>query len=816
MKRRGKTKNAVRVFLCALLAFTLCTGICGFGIAEASTELPVIRVKIEINPPICGEAADNAPCCNMGPLAAVEQGEPCVWVSSCHDDTYVPLEGSFEGGQTYTAIVSVRARPGYCFDADTRVMQYNAETEAYEAVTPLKIESRTLLLACTVKADHEWDYDASTEESATCVSEGHEHKVCAVDPSHVVEVTWPVEPNGHRWSEWETTRKATRSEEGEKHWVCALCGKVETKAVEKVKLPYSDVYEPETSWAMPATVAWRADSGAPAVASASVRPATAFVWLDSALNVYDRDGALISNDLGGYIDATAGSIIPAFYIPDAETAAALKAFLPDSGLEDCFVVSTPENKALVKDVADLPHIRGMLDYSAVKGPDRNALLDMVASVNEAHGKVILISAEAATRENVRKLQKLASTVWVQTPTDMKSILTAYTNGVNGVVVDDYQAALSAESFFRDDVPSLLYVPLIIGHRGDPSTYVENTLDSALGAYEEGVDSVENDIQLSADGEIFILHDDIPSRLLCLEELGEDGEPYFAEHYTLAQLRSHPFDWENIIAENEVTPNSSRAGKLYGQDEANVYTVPTLNEYIEALKDTGVIHDTEIKSYNPAIIPVYKALVDKYDAWDQFFTITFNKQILSAIYSDYPEISIGALNLAEWLTPEDESAEENDVLVRLRVLFDTLDRWNATYNPAYMGDFAETVKAARHRGLTVWPWTYRIDFGAEDFARDYLLGYAGLTTDFPWVASDYIVAVDAADATAASFEEIPKPLGRTQSGQTRTLETAEPVLIEKLSGTQSLAIWRYRTKLDIKGTDYGEYCLYSNPFIVTTR
>ena len=51
-----------------------------------------------------------------------------------------------------------------------------------------------------------------------------------------------------------------------------------------------------------------------------------------------------------------------------------------------------------------------MDYTAVSKPDRNTLTDMVASTNAAHGKVILLSAEAASRENVRFLQSLASTV----------------------------------------------------------------------------------------------------------------------------------------------------------------------------------------------------------------------------------------------------------------------------------------------------------------------------------------------------------------------------------------------------------------------
>ena len=40
--------------------------------------------------------------------------------------------------------------------------------------------------------------------------------------------------------------------------------------------------------------------------------------------------------------------------------------------------------------------------------------------------------------------------WVCTSSDKKSLITAYTDGVNGVVVDDYRAAVETLEFFVDD------------------------------------------------------------------------------------------------------------------------------------------------------------------------------------------------------------------------------------------------------------------------------------------------------------------------------------------------------------------------------
>ncbi len=580
-------------------------------------------------------------------------------------------------------------------------------------------------------------------------------------------------------------------------------------------MPYSKVYEPKTSWSLAATIAWRADGEALAVAEAAVRPATVFVWLDADLKVYDRDGGLISEDLAAYVAATAPVMIPAFYISDAETAAALKAFIEAQGLQDCFVVSDPEHKDLVKDVADIVHVRGMLDYSAVADPDREALLDMVASTNGAHGKVILISSEAATRANIKQLQSLASTVWVLSPADTKTLATHYTNGVNGVVVDDYAAAIAVEEKFNDNAPSLLRVPLIIGHRGMPSMFVENTLYSALGAYAAGAESVENDIQLSADGEIFILHDDSPARLLGITDVD------LAEKLTIEELKSHSFIWDNpdvgVLQKNNQPVTSTRYGVLIGSEKLNV--IPTLREFIETFKGTGLVHDTEIKSYNPEIVGVYKDLVDGYDAWDQFFTITFNTVILEKIYADYPEISIGALGIDSYegiagmpSFPRFGSiAAQQGVEAAVQALYGEIDKWNATYNP-YLNYSYDVVSAARHRGLTAWPWTYN---DTKSFAKGYLEGIYGMTTNWAWWATDYIVDIASADVTVASAAEIAKPVGTTRIGTSKVLTGAELVTLEgKLDDGEALMIWRYKADMNVGGENWGYYYLYSNPFTVT--
>ena len=131
-------------------------------------------------------------------------------------------------------------------------------------------------------------------------------------------------------------------------------------------LPYAKVYEPDTSFVLATTVAWEADASAGDVAAADVRPGTALVYVDKDLNVTTADGASLGT-LDEYVKATAGTMIPALYMQDEETAAALKAYLEASGLGDVFVVAACENAALVKDVADLNPVRGMVDFRSKIG-----------------------------------------------------------------------------------------------------------------------------------------------------------------------------------------------------------------------------------------------------------------------------------------------------------------------------------------------------------------------------------------------------------------------------------------------------------------
>lgn len=574
-------------------------------------------------------------------------------------------------------------------------------------------------------------------------------------------------------------------------------------------LPYSKVYEPQTSFVLASTVAWEADG----LTEGERMPGTALVYLDEKLGVYAADGALIDESLSDYIKTTAETVIPALYVRDEETAAALKKWLEKSGLKDVFVVADYQNAHLVREAAQLLHVRGMVDFRGMESAED--LTEIIKITNGNFAKVALLPEALATEENVQYLQGRLLTVWAECESSMKSLLGQYTNGVNGVLVKDYTAAIDALEFFSDDAPTLLRVPNIVGHRGMPSVHVENTMESAQAALDAGADVIETDIYLSADGQIFVLHDGGMERLFNRPDIEA------AEALTLAELKDIGFvsDGENgVQARNNTPAESAVDGKVQlfeGQ------RIPSLAELYDAFAGPAVI-DTEIKSHNPGIVSALKQMVEEKGIFGDVFVITFNTEILDEMVKTWPEMSVGALGTQSEKRTKGQPVymDYNAIIMKkgvekaLEALYAQIDQWNATYNPAKEFSY-ELAVAGRHRGLTVWPWTYKTP---EAFADAYLKGLYGLTTNYAWWAGGFVRDIRAEDAVIEAGGSPEQPGAVNQLGETVHPEGFELVVAEGSIDRpgEALCLWRLKQSLIVEGASYGDYYLYSNPFTVTVK
>lgn len=76
-----------------------------------------------------------------------------------------------------------------------------------------------------ITADHVWDTKTTTDKEPTCTEEGSKSIHCTkCDEKKEVQL---IPANGHDWSEWETVKASTSSENGLEKRYCFICGVVE-------------------------------------------------------------------------------------------------------------------------------------------------------------------------------------------------------------------------------------------------------------------------------------------------------------------------------------------------------------------------------------------------------------------------------------------------------------------------------------------------------------------------------------------------------------------------------------------------------------
>jgi glycerophosphoryl diester phosphodiesterase len=159
--------------------------------------------------------------------------------------------------------------------------------------------------------------------------------------------------------------------------------------------------------------------------------------------------------------------------------------------------------------------------------------------------------------------------------------------------------------------------LVVGHRGAAGLEPENTLGSFQKAVELGVDAVECDLHLSADGELIVIHDDRVDRTT-------NGKGKVAK-MTLSQLRQ-------LDAGKGGIPNAIRR-------VGNPQRIPTFQELLDLIKGKVQLF-CELKAEGTAG-PAAAAAIDRGMADDILF-ISFKQQLLRQVKQARRSLRIGAL------------------------------------------------------------------------------------------------------------------------------------------------------------------------------
>ncbi|MGP9680825.1 glycerophosphodiester phosphodiesterase [Brachybacterium sp. AOP3-A1-3] len=243
--------------------------------------------------------------------------------------------------------------------------------------------------------------------------------------------------------------------------------------------------------------------------------------------------------------------------------------------------------------------------------------------------------------------------------------------------------------------------LIVGHRGAMAHAPENSLEGYALAEEIGVDEIELDVRLSADEELFLLHDATLDRTAgedSARDLGPAGE------MTLAQLRSVVLD--------------SGTG------------VVTLGEMYEA---TSTVIQLEIKA--PDTVPyLARYFADHPDHAARTQLTSFKEEPLREARELFPDVPRGIIRhniaTAEEFEGGWQALVEHTGASRICIGFEGLT--------------ADHVQAFRDRGLELHLWPMR---SIENMREAVRLGADGTTADDPALAMDWLRQVES-EATSA--------------------------------------------------------------------
>ena len=256
---------------------------------------------------------------------------------------------------------------------------------------------------------------------------------------------------------------------------------------------------------------------------------------------------------------------------------------------------------------------------------------------------------------------------------------------------------------------------IIAHRGARSLAPENTLAAARKAHALGADLWETDVAVSADDQLFLMHDDSMMRTTDVADRFPDRVPAPFSTYTLAEIRS--LDAGASFERDD--PFGQVAAGAVERSELDAFIgekVPTLREAFELTLELDWFLNLELKAQ-----PKPK------DTFD----------VVGAVLALADEVRIGADHLLfssarhAWLKTLKQRRPEFEVEAILGLFpedpIDFSDPFFNTFNPRITRVTMDQLEEQLALGKRLNPYVVN---EPDEIARLTEIGITGLITDFP--------------------------------------------------------------------------------------
>ena len=263
------------------------------------------------------------------------------------------------------------------------------------------------------------------------------------------------------------------------------------------------------------------------------------------------------------------------------------------------------------------------------------------------------------------------------------------------------------------------IPFLQGHRGCRGLFPENSLPAFAHALEIGVDVLEMDVCMSADGQVVVSHEPYMNALYAShpsgKAVGKDEE---------ANLNLFHMSYDQIKGFDV----GMRGNVLFPDQQKTPAVKPLLSEVLvmaEAFrKKTGrtIYYNIELKSEpaeygisQPKTVDEFSQKVQQVIAShvDNNFVIiqSFDFNVLAYWHKNYPAVTLSALVSKE--TPA--------------WMLETLGFVPAIFSPDYRSLEASLVDYCHAKGMRVIPWTVN---STRDMQRMIDMRVDGLISDYP--------------------------------------------------------------------------------------
>ena len=300
-------------------------------------------------------------------------------------------------------------------------------------------------------------------------------------------------------------------------------------------------------------------------------------------------------------------------------------------------------------------------------------------------------------------------------------------------------------------PMLSHAPIIIGHQGAAGLAPGNTVAGFALAIDLGVDAIELDVLLSADGILVVYHDFRlhPERTRTSQGRWlSDSERVPIKNMTLEQLKTYDV--------GRVKPGTKSARNHPDQVAVDGQKIPTLHEVLEIIRQTGAdgpdVH-IEIKSSpdKADVSPLPQVMAEKVVQLLEEYKLTSRCKILSFDWRAISRVKEIAPSIATvYLTSQYKQLKMLDKRTTLlwtdgidpadfdRSLPEMIKAAGGRYWGAKHSEIWQShVRKAHEAGLKVYVWTVDSESDMRHFVD---IGIDGIITNRPDILKEVIAKV----------------------------------------------------------------------------